>query len=316
VCLADIDCCGGTCNIPTGGTKGTCAPPPTGNANCQMPDGVVCGGTVATNDAAGTTCGGSCCSRLCAPYGPTGVYVCQPATGCHIVGDLCRHDSDCCGSAAGPPPYPNGGFATCTANDGGLGICSNPSGCKPNGDVCKLPTTSCNATCDCCSGHLVTDAGGGGPCQKVCRQDELGVPRCSLPSCVNTDGLCATSADCCTTDAGASIPCVPPADGGPGGVCYNAVCVPTTGYCSVNADCCPGNVCTIPLGATRGTCNSSTPPPPPPSDAGPPPEGGVDAAPPPDSGPPPPPPCSLYGQLCPPTCCNGIPCIGGRCISP
>ena len=47
-------------------------------------------------------CGGPCCSRACAPWGPTGVLVCQPASGCNVVGDLCTSDSDCCGSAGSP----------------------------------------------------------------------------------------------------------------------------------------------------------------------------------------------------------------------
>ena len=47
-------------------------------------------------------CGGPCCSRACAPWGPTGVLVCQPASGCHPVGDLCAADVDCCGAAASP----------------------------------------------------------------------------------------------------------------------------------------------------------------------------------------------------------------------
>ena len=34
-------------------------------------------------------CGGGCCSRACAPWGPTGALVCQPASGCHVNGDLC-----------------------------------------------------------------------------------------------------------------------------------------------------------------------------------------------------------------------------------
>jgi hypothetical protein len=27
------------------------------------------------------------------------VFVCQPASGCHVNGDMCREDTDCCGAA-------------------------------------------------------------------------------------------------------------------------------------------------------------------------------------------------------------------------
>ena len=99
-CARATDCCSGTCTVPTGGTLGTCGAPPTGPSFCNGGvDGTVCGGC---ND---------CCSRLCAPYGPTGVMVCQRANGCHIDGDLCRKDDDCCG---GPNSMaPGAGNVTC-----------------------------------------------------------------------------------------------------------------------------------------------------------------------------------------------------------
>ncbi|HLK39947.1 MAG TPA: hypothetical protein VKU41_24495, partial [Polyangiaceae bacterium] len=206
---------------------------PRGSANCSMVDGTVCGG-VASADAGPPACGGGCCSRLCAPYGPTGVLVCQPASGCHVVGDACRQDSDCCYSAPGacnisPPNV--------------LGNCRNPLSCKPNGDVCRLATMSCNASCDCCSGNCHKD---------TCRPDSVGVPRCTGSSCVGAGLQCSSSADCCNL-----APCVPNPGAGSGGpqfVCSGQACVPACGACTINADCCAGESCIVPVGATQGTC--------------------------------------------------------------
>jgi hypothetical protein len=98
-------------------------------------------------------------------------------------------------------------------------------------------------------------------------------------------------------------------------------CVGSGGSCTTSADCCPGLPCTVPPGSTRGTCGS-----PPSGDAGQPPPG--DAAPPVgDANPPddatiadapvdgPKPPCAEYGQICTTSsdCCNGVPCVDGRC---
>ena len=108
VCTTGADCCGGICTIESGATDGVCGQPPGGASNCTAVDGTVCGGVagpdggVILDEAGLPSCGGACCSRLCAPYEPTGVLICQPATGCHVVGDLCRKDSDCCGSTGMP----------------------------------------------------------------------------------------------------------------------------------------------------------------------------------------------------------------------
>ena len=79
-----------------------------------------------------------CCSRLCAPYGPTGVKVCQPAQGCRVNGDLCRQNEDCCGG--GNSGLPGDGNVTCqkaNASDE-IGICRNPQSCNPEGNVCHF----------------------------------------------------------------------------------------------------------------------------------------------------------------------------------
>jgi hypothetical protein len=262
-----------------------------------MPDGVLCAGSgmgsdggVVYTDGGVPICGGACCSRSCGPYGPTGILVCQPASGCHPVGDLCTKDDDCCGAMGilGGSMKP----VTCNLGQNGVGICTNPMGCKPNGDVCKLKTMSCNSSCDCCAGNCET--------MDTCKQDNVGVPRCSNLNCQDAGASCASSADCCNGN-----PCIPnPVDGGqPPYFCYPGVCVPNCGTCTNNADCCPGENCN----QTTHVCDPCGGP-----DAGPP-----DAEPPPPDAAPPPPDggCASYGQLCMVSsqCCNGLPCVSNRC---
>jgi hypothetical protein len=289
-----------------------------------MVDGVLCGGTsadggVVYKDGGLPSCGGGCCSRACAPFGPTGVLVCQPASGCHVVGDLCTQDSDCCGSAG--IGGAGAGNITCTFSGdggmGGLGVCRNPISCKPDGDVCKLKTMSCNASCDCCSGNCET--------MDTCKQDNVGVPRCAPATCVPAGGGCASSASCCN-----HLPCIPNPNAGDAGgdagtsrfICGTASCVPTCGGCTNNADCCPGSSCVMQPGSAAGICGPCNGNPPPAdggtsSSSGGSSSGGSSSS----SGGPPPPSdagkvCSLYGQACVSSsdCCNNIPCSGGYCI--
>jgi hypothetical protein len=128
----------------------------------------------------------------------------------------------------------DGGSLEQTCNKGGgdpVGTCSNPTGCKPNGDICRLQTNQCNATDNCCSGNVQQ--------YDTCKQDNLGVPRCSNPAdagCIPTSGACATSADCCNLN-----PCVNGKCGGGCVTCGNA--------CTTTADCCAGGLC-----GTSGVC--------------------------------------------------------------
>jgi hypothetical protein len=306
VCSKGTDCCGGICTIASGATKGLCSTPPSGSSNCGLVDGELCGGTTADGGAAIAdggipSCGGSCCSRLCAPYGPTGVLVCQPASGCHVVGDLCTKDTDCCGAAGLPGNNPANPVTCNITAPNTVGVCRNPMGCKPDGNVCKLPSMSCNASCDCCSGNCNNE--------DTCHLDSVGVPRCSGVTCVPAGGSCASSANCCN-----GLPCVPNPNGTPPYICFQDSCVPACGPCAINADCCVGETCEVPPGSTKGTCGPCMPPP----------DGGIDAAPdapidapvdapidaPIDAPPDGPAPCALYGQQCTSSsqCCNGVPC--------
>jgi hypothetical protein len=282
ICTTGTDCCGGVCNkSPTTATFGTCGTPASIGAQCQMIDGVVCSGQgpdggVVYVDGGVPLCGGGCCSRSCAPWGPTGVLICQPASGCHPVGDVCTSNAECCGGfGSNPTVQCNKASPTDT-----LGVCSNPTGCKPNGDICRLQTNQCNATDECCSGNVQQD--------DTCHQDALGVPRCSYPGdagCipVGADAGCSSSADCCNLN-----PCVP--NGDAGFTCYPQACVPVSGACTTDSDCCPGGHC------IDGTCHGLT-------------DAGIG-----DSGcfgagygql------CTMSSD-----CCNSVPCTNGRCEYP
>lgn len=306
VCARANDCCTGSCNIAGGATLGTCGEQPSGSAFCKGVDGVTCGGC------------GDCCSRLCAPFGPTGVKICQPANGCHVTGDLCRRNQDCCGGTD-DDTLPGYGNVVCTIEPGAdVGLCRNPSNgtspggaCNPQGNVCHYKDYMCDissARANCCGG---LGAKGG-----VCQLDPLGIPRCNGlgGTCRDPGATCASTDDCCN-----NTPCVPDLDGVLR--CGASVCEKSGGSCTINADCCPGGVCLRAPGSTFGSCAGDT--------GG----GGTGGA---GSGgssgstagtsgsggtagsvgtggtsnt------CSEYGQICGAanTCCNGVPCTFGIC---
>ena len=305
-CATAADCCSQVCTKTGTQALGLCGPPPSGPASCSMPHGVLCAGTtgdggIVIQDGGVPACGGKCCSRSCAPWGPTGVLVCQPASGCKIEGDLCTSSAQCCGGAGSGEPQ--AGLVTCLITaPATVGICRSPTGgsdagnaCIPNGDVCKLATTSCSKDCNCCTGNCNTD--------DTCKQDNLGIPRCTGAACLDAGSTCSSSADCCNGN-----PCVPSkVDGGPEFTCYPFQCVQSCGSCSNNADCCPGSNC---LNGTCDPCGGG-----PPGDGGAPGDGGNGpdgSGLPPDGGAPPPPDggCASYGQVCTTSaqCCNGVPC--------
>jgi len=304
-CANDTDCCTADCTIADGQTIGTCAAPPKGPTYCTKVDGMLCEGC------------GDCCSRLCAP-GPAGVSICQPASGCHVTGDLCLKDTDCCGGddASGLPGAGNG---SCKLDAGAkVGVCVNPmnggkNACNPEGNVChylqdqEYTCSSSSARSDCCGPET--------PKFTMCKLDGLGVPRClGVAECKAASETCASAADCCdrapcVPDAKGALHCLPPpSDGGPN-------CVPSDGACTINADCCPGGICNRPPGSTVGRCSliptydgsggaggngsgtaggSST------AGTG---GGGYTH-------------CSEYGQLCTVNgdCCNSVPCTDGACV--
>jgi hypothetical protein len=296
VCSSGAQCCSGVCTIAEGASLGLCVLPlAPGVPGCAVA-GEVCG-TGALPNGDPPACGGECCSRSCAPYGLTGVFVCQPPSGCRPTGEACRDDADCCGSDG-----MTGGNGSVTCSKEGtneLGRCDNGNACRPSGAVCKLATSSCNAENNCCAGNVNTDP-------TVCQQDNLGIPRCTyVGECDDTKdytGLeCATSADCC------GLPCVPNSDpNGPAFICGEN-CVPEGGACTTDADCCFSLPCVTPPGSAQGICGYT-----PPLDGGVP-DGDVPDADIPDG-----PDCALYGQECvdDEDCCYEVPCTNGRCNYP
>jgi hypothetical protein len=297
VCARGVDCCSGICNIAAGKSLGTCAAQTGGAVNCTGVDGTVCNGC------------GDCCSRLCQPYGPTGVHICQPANGCHVTGDLCKKNADCCGAAGSG--VPGDGNVTCEIPAGQtIGVCRNPLSCNPEGNICHYKAdsiyqcTSSSTRNDCC------DALGA---KSDCKLDGLGVPRCNGGGACKAAGqACAYSGDCC-----GGLPCVPnPSGSTPPYVCGSVTCEPSGATCTIDGDCCKGLTCNKPPGSASGTCGTYVPPPP---DGGVLPDGAVAETSVPDGGILPdgavnpdatPPVCSLYGQSCSSAsdCCNGVPC--------
>jgi hypothetical protein len=323
ICYHADDCCGGICTAPNGQVgptnPGVCSQPSSGAVNCTGVDGSIC---------AGGSCG-SCCSRLCAPYGPTGVNICQPARGCRVEGDLCRSSTDCCGGPGSGVLGDGEVICSNTVNGGDVGVCMTPGPdgggtCDPEGDVCHYNGSdyTCSissARADCC--------GPQNPKFTACVLDPFGVPRCNAytgPSgdagvgCVNANGACATATDCCNGN-----PCV----AGPSGAltCSSNSCQAAGQTCTTNADCCPGLPCIAKPGSIQGTCMPVVPPPGPPpvSDDGgtPSSDGGTtddgstgvpDSGYAPDGGYS----CALFGQSCATlSCCAGTMCSSGTCIT-
>jgi hypothetical protein len=285
-CANDFECCGGKCTKAAGATLGLCAIVPASGAGGCTTAGEVCGGGGVYDGGALPECGGECCSRSCLPYAPTGRFVCQPPSGCHPTGEICKEDVDCCGSATQPDG--DRSKITCSKESGSaFGRCAQGNACTPAGGICRLQARECNSNANCCSGNVLQ--------QNSCKQDALGIPRClyAAVDCTQAPSTfegkqCASSADCC------GLPCVPNPSGTPPLVCGSTAtkCVPVAGGCTTTSDCCSGSLCNVPPGSTKGTCGPAIV-----TDPGTP---GT---------------CAAFGQLCNETtpCCNDVQCGGGVC---
>jgi hypothetical protein len=299
ICRADGECCTGVCIVAAGALAGTCAIIST---SCQI-DGTVCDGC------------GSCCSHFCGPYGAGGPKICQPASGCHVQGDLCRQDSDCCGGDV-TSGLPGAGLIKCELDPvygSRIGTCGGPrasncpngtptckNSCNPEGDICHFTDTAvCQGATtskrdDCCA--CISS-------KECCQLDPTGIPRCNaLAACVLVGGNCSFSGECCN-----HAPCLP--DPATGRLTCGSTCARLGEECTTNGDCCTGMLCQVSPGSLAGTC--FIPPPPlvpdagvPEPDAGVPEVGGTDAA---------PPICAYYGQACSVStpCCAGTSCVNG-----
>ena len=295
-CANNFDCCSGNCTKAAGAMLGTCGTATAGGGvpGCT-PAGVVCGGAT---DASTDQCGGSCCSRSCAPSGTTGLTICQPPSGCRPTGEICRNDSDCCGWSGSPDPKM--GFVTCSkaSPTAEYGRCDNGGACREPGSICKPADYSCNAENNCCEHASLPSSYCNSNPENCCRRDALGIPRCLIKpvDCTTpppAGTVCATSADCCGN------PCVGNVCGAP------TTCAPRGGECTTTADCCSGIPCIAPPGSTKGYCGGGVLP-----------DGGVTS----DGGGTGggTPPCALFGQMCTSSgqCCNGVPCTDSTCRYP
>jgi hypothetical protein len=169
-CQLGSECCSGLCDVAAGATLGVCIVVPSSGATGCTSAGEVCGAGATYMGGELPVCGGECCSRACLPYGPTGVLICQPPSGCRPTGETCAEDSDCCGSEG----LPDGELAMVTCEkvgDSPIGRCNNGNSCSPAGAICRLQTDSCNANANCCAGNVLQF--------DTCHLDALGVPRCT-----------------------------------------------------------------------------------------------------------------------------------------
>jgi hypothetical protein len=282
-CVTDGECCGGLCSKADGAALGLCQLVPSSGATGCESLGEVCGNGADYDPATQElpTCGGECCSRACFPYGPTGVLICQPPSGCRPTGELCYEDSDCCGGP-GQPDHSQANVM-CRKEPGyNVGRCDNGNMCAPAGAICRLQDVQCNATATCCAGNAIQDG--------VCQQDALGIPRCGISQCAPNDPTCGENCDPATkvgmTCASSADCCGNPCTALPGTEAFvcGAACQMTGSTCTTNTDCCSGLPCVIPAGSTQGTCGNN--------------QG-----------------CADYGQACDANnlCCNDLPCSNGIC---
>jgi hypothetical protein len=241
-CSQGADCCGGICTIAAGQVLGTCTKAAATGASQCTSAGEVCGAGADYMGGELPVCGGECCSKACFPYGPTGVLICQPPSGCRPTGELCKADSDCCGSLGNLDGATS--KVKCQKKDGNpVGRCDSGNSCTPAGGICRLQTSSCSANANCCAGNTLNN--------DTCRKDALGIPRCLYQPVDCTDPTtkigeaCASSADCC------GLPCVDVP--GMGLICAGD-CVQTGDSCTTSADCCTTLPCVVPPGSTSGTC--------------------------------------------------------------
>jgi hypothetical protein len=307
ICVADYQCCGATCDKADGAAVGTCDPSPavSGVQSCNIA-GILCASETIDDVVIASGCK-DCCSALCGPWAPGKPFVCLPASGCRVEGELCSRDEDCCG---GDPNngLPGAGNISCQKADpdDDIGKCRNNNSCVPTGATCKADDTEglvCSGVSaksnNCCGATSQVD-------QDACMVDTTGVPRCNgvADDCREPGETCATAATCCN-----QLPCIPgddgilrclvpeggTPDGGP-----TTTCVPQGGTCSFTGDCCQGFFCNLPPGSIQGTCDNPTDPPPPGTP-------GMDSG---TTEPPPPLDCSLFGQACAGSgdCCAGLAC--------
>jgi len=238
-CPDTQSCCGGGTN-PNGSV--TCNDGRCDHGNACNPVGNICGANVLP-DGGHINAPQDCCDN--APTGPgkdvckldsSGIPRCfgggsaQCPTGytgdagcCIAAGQQCQFKDQCCGGA---PCVPGA--------DGGL-VCTVNS-CTSVGSTCTT-TSECCAGTECRATSEVNKA-----CQPIVKPD-AGAPDAGL--CQSNGTACTSAGQCC------SQRCI-------GGTCLApGACQPQGAVCTTTADCCSGYSCSVPAGATSGTCQAS-----------------------------------------------------------
>jgi hypothetical protein len=317
LCFSNTDCCGGVCSAADGGAGVCTVPAGLGSGGCR-PLGQPCfsgenccsrlcldagGGAKVCAPTSGcrmtgelchgdTDCCGSDTSRvICSLFTtdpPSGR--CTNPRGCQPVGNICgaygaNARQDCC----------DGHKAVCELTSEGVARCYGgcPSGrCDrrcPNGyasenpDCCIAEGESCEFRDQCCD-------------RLPCLPDAQGSLRCTRPAQPPPDAGTAPDAGSTPADGGSASPDAGSvADGGSTSVDGGRpdagpvdVCQPTGTICTSSGDCCYGLTCSVPAGASVGSCVGGSA-------------------------------CGGSGQACRATtdCCGGLLCVdttGRRCL--
>lgn len=229
-CESDPDCCSRRCTLTTTGVLGTCGEAPQGPSNCKGIAGTVCGDC------------NECCSRLCSPFGDSGLSICQGASGCRQTGEICATDGECCGGAP-DSALPGAGNVACIVEVGAaFGVCRNALSCSPQGNVCHIQDYACSvssASNRCCDGEAALG---------TCMLDDVGIPRCNgLLDCLDAGTPCAMNDDCCENR------CLPNANGLL--TCQaEDECVAELGGCTRSSDCCSRLDCKPSANSGFGKC--------------------------------------------------------------
>lgn len=282
-CDAAIDCCSLTCK------NGVCDD--SGSGCAQLGDscgdaaercsnkceGGVCdqgGGCLQPGDDC-TTGGSVCCSGVCVdnPNQPGEKWCGQPLSGCHVEGEVCSTNADCCGNL-------------CADNGSGIKTCVPQGACFPVGEACSGPSQCCSNACiELLPGAAFCQSIGGckpigelcssdaSCCTKSCQTEPNGVKKCGLPANCRPPGeICDESfGECCPGVPQGKLLCFEGSYGVlrchepcclfAGTVCAtddDCDCVPTDGECLTPDDCCGGICAPDPNDGGKLKCNPGT----------------------------------------------------------
>jgi len=253
-CTDDQSCCGGGTN-PNGSVHcgGDAGPGRCDNGQSCNPTGNICGARVLP-DGGHINASENCCndfsvgkdvckldsSGIPRCFGgasarcPTG-YTGQPGC-CIAAGQECQFKDQCCGGAP------------CVPGSNGKLVCTVAS-CTPVGATCSPSSSTCCSGTEC----RATESGAFA-CQNIPVQvGDAGTPDGGSPDAGSSDaGVCKANGTTCTRG---NECCSQRCDG----TCQAPLaCQPQNGVCTSTADCCSGFACTIPPGASSGTCQTSS----------------------------------------------------------